>query len=183
MTRVSTKPIDGAGRAKAWRQSSPSSPTLDHRQAHAVRFASRGLVCGRGHIVSNHNQERVPLCRISAVDAFSPLRNLPEVSASGLFHSHWRAGCPLYLLRHRRVSPLAILLPAGRGTRQPIRTIRLQSGLVQSLPDELVFQCLALRVVHLKRLSSSLSSRGIDPNENGLTHAQISFAPGAKAYD
>jgi hypothetical protein len=39
----------------------------------------------------------------------------------------------------------------------------------------------ALHINH--RLSSSLFSSGIDPNENGLTHAQGSFAPGAKAYD
>lgn len=37
--------------------------------------------------------------------------------------------------------------------------------------------------VHLSRLSSSLSSRWIDPNENGLTHAQADFAFGATSSD
>lgn len=40
-----------------------------------------------------------------------------------------------------------------------------------------------VNALHLSRLSSSGFLVGIDPNEIGLTHAQISFAPGAKAYD
>jgi hypothetical protein len=52
----------------------------------------------------------------------------------------------------------------------------------QSLPNQKTVK-LSTDRLHHHHLSSSAVSVGIDPNENGLTHAQASFAPGAKAND
>lgn len=73
---------------------------------------------------------------------------------------------------------------AARGGFYSVRTFGANRSSAQSLPHQPLEQIAAAVVVHHSlRLSSSLASRWIDPNENGLTHAQISFAPGANAND
>jgi hypothetical protein len=87
----------------------------------------------------------------------------------------------------------AILLPARRRTiivtsqvEQVVRhfhCMRLNGAnrfLPRILPVQQVFQGIANRDHH-HRLSSSTVSDGFDHNENGLTHAQASFAPGANS--
>jgi len=106
---------------------------------------------------------------------------------------------------HRSVAPSAdrgrtgfvgLLLPVGQAVRPTHKAERVvaarcvsasgvgsrPSGRNRLAHQPLIDPC-AAALVHIRRLSSSLSSRWIDPNEIGLTHAQIVFAPGAKAND
>jgi hypothetical protein len=53
----------------------------------------------------------------------------------------------------------------------------------QSFRDQPLNQVAVSVFFHLSKALSSLASRWIDPSENGLTHAQASFAPGAKTND
>ncbi len=103
-----------------------------------------------------------------------------DAEAFGFAHSH---PAPMH-----GSSLLGGQLPARAVMAAPgffIHAVKLALGLAFHLPTHVLSQSVrGRRVIHLsKRLSSSPSSRWIDPNENGLTHAQISFAPGAKAYD
>ena len=65
-----------------------------------------------------------------------------------------------------------------------VRALGLTPSRAQSLANQHLHKLAVAKIHHLtNRLSSSAVSVGIDPNENGLTHAQTSFAPGAKAND
>ncbi len=78
--------------------------------------------------------------------------------------------------------PAMRLTAAGRA----FLSVRLRGSspfAAQSVSDEPLQQIALSEVLnHPKRLSST-DLDGIDPNENGLTHAQKFFAPGAKAND
>lgn len=72
---------------------------------------------------------------------------------------------------------------AARGAFNSIAGSRANASR-QSLRDKPPYQVAIAEIHHLtNRLSSSAVLVGIDPNENGLTHAKRSFAPGAKAND
>jgi hypothetical protein len=89
-----------------------------------------------------------------------------------------------------RISPACdgnLLAGAQSGCRQLFYSSTLggwrRLGL-QALPNQHISQTLADRLeVHPYRLSSSRSSRWIDPNENGLTHATQSLSPDDKSHD
>lgn len=115
--------------------------------------------------------------RSSFATAFNELQQGPRADHTALVQTH-----PLTVFSSRgEYLPARAFISSARPF---IHSTKLALGRVQSLPDQLVSQIAAAPVVHLfLRLSSLPSLVGIDPNENGLTHAQISFAPGAKAYD
>ena len=130
------------------------------------------------HVVSNHNQKRVSPC-LFAADASSLLnwRGLRSASFSRL-HSHRQgASLPLCRLvaRGAFASDPAITNSANLAgaNRLCVRNTSAHHQSVNAFGD----------VPHLSSLSSSAVSVGNDPNEIGLTHAQASFAPGAKAND
>lgn len=83
--------------------------------------------------------------------------------------------------------PSRLVVPSAFASVRTITNFRGLSGCRPSVPQALPYQhcmdALADRLHLSNVLSSSLSSRWIDPNENGLTHAQGSFAPGAKTHD
>lgn len=102
--------------------------------------------------------------------------------------SYGRFNGPLDFPSDRRSSS-----PAGRGrARAPYRASGILSSQIdgsrrptaQTLPHQQLVNSIADRLkVHPYRLSSSHSSRWIDPNENGLTNAKTSFASGANSDD
>ncbi len=87
----------------------------------------------------------------------------------------------LFLLpsRYLRVSAFA----GAPRTSHSVASRVSSTARLNTLADQNVCQCASDPLHSLTRLSSSLVSVGIDPNENGLTHAQIPFAPGANSYD
>ena len=101
--------------------------------------------------------------------------------ARGLSRNSHRLGFSS-LTSRRRVSPLAILLPASRGTRQLIRATGANRSRAQILPVQQRCQALAdTAFIHRLCLSSAVSV-GIYPNEIGLTHAYKPLPSRGKAY-
>lgn len=95
-----------------------------------------------------------------------------------------------------RMNLVGFLLPVGQGIRPTHKAERVVAARCVSasgvgsrpsgrnrLAHQPIVSRVAAALVHRECLSSSLVSVGIDPNEIGLTHAQIVFAPGAKAND
>lgn len=159
----------------------PSSrPNQRQRLTHTERGNSLGLCAPILAVV--HVQDRPALtlragitprlrktCRGPSVPGLSRIQN-PTIDRSGFLPR------PVGQLRGCAVK-------AAPRYFHSMRVSACKPVCAQLLQDEHP-QYRALPVIkHPSALSSSSVSVGIDPNENGLTHAQTSFAPGAKAND
>lgn len=104
--------------------------------------------------------------------------------------SHWLPFSSLATDRRMASTSLMVIRrnsPAARHSAERGAFIQYdhhgsRRSVVHSTPCQQISRRLA-DMVHSSSLSSSAVSVGIDPNENGLTHAQASFAPGAKTND
>lgn len=85
----------------------------------------------------------------------------------------------------RRVSPSAILLPANRGTRHPIRSLDGSRRLrLHAFAHQLPVKLIAAALIHHRcRLSSSVCPVSIDANVKDLTHGAQPLPSRGKAYD
>lgn len=85
--------------------------------------------------------------------------------------------CPGQLIRavppaRRRVSPPAILLPANRGTRHPIRSLDGSRRLrLHAFAHQLPVKLIAAALIHHRCLSSSASAAGSD-NASRWSHVR-----------
>ncbi len=115
------------------------------------------------------------VCSIHAPAAWQDPESL--LTRVGSSH-HARFSLALTLPRNTgRGFGLGILSAEGRGCRPSLAKVSHSqaSGVFQNLTD--------LPEFHSSKSSVRRRLDSHDANENGLTHAQTSFAPGAKAHD
>jgi hypothetical protein len=149
----------------------------DHQKGGAGS-ASRRLSRARGHGVVrvNHVVEADRFALRSALTHLLPVE-LARALSRVLFqpHSRWSRFSSVAVTNRGVSDPL----PRVKFLRRPRPTASVRN----SLPHQRLVNRTADRLHHLSDLSSVSDLVGIDPNENGLTHAQAFFAPGAKAND
>lgn len=148
------------------------------------RASYRALSRGHGaHVVvrMDHEATEYRVSHVTAVRSVA-IADLPvncRGFGSGLFpHSHRLPASPLRSSRSGSVCSLA-------QTRTYSANLAGANRLCvrNTLPHQQIPNALADVAHSDHRLSCVARLVGIDPNENGLTHAQASFAPGANSND
>jgi hypothetical protein len=154
------------------------SSSADHKHqgcTQTKRGNARGVTSA--HILAAHKpQDWLASCRAGIAGSL-PTPVACRGYGLGLFpHSH-RPNSSLGRLVAERAFAGALAITNFRDLTGCNRSV------VHSTVRQQVFQGTADVIHFLNRLSSSLVSVGIDPNENGLTHGQADFAFGANSSD
>jgi hypothetical protein len=164
---------------RASKASRAIAPSCAHQ-----REASNAAPLSRGHhvhVVSNQPKKGFSTEPCPAVLTLLLPVELARALSRVLFqpHSHWSRCSSSPVVTNRGVSSSSRALPRVHSANGPRPTASVRNR----LPHQRSVNRTADRLHHLSRLSSVSGLVGIDPNENGLTHAKASFAPGAKAND
>lgn len=177
MATAFANPLDGAGRLS---KASPANVRSRLAAPDANGKGRRHSAFSRGHhvhVVSNQPKKGIsndPI--LSKVLTLSrALTNWRRFRLASFSHSH-----------RLPVLPRSSRSGSVRSLAQTRTYSARSNGCTRSPRQSLGHQQFINAVAdgsHLNRLSSSAVSVGIDPNENGLTHAQASFAPGANSND